>query len=51
MGRIVTQLKLINFMDPDKSLTVSALVDTALRTSLCQVLGANRLATWSSLQR
>ncbi|MGA2062755.1 MAG: aspartyl protease family protein [Thermoguttaceae bacterium] len=28
MGRIVTQLKLINFKDPDKSLTVSALVDT-----------------------
>ena len=28
MGRIVTQLKLTNFKDPDKSLTISALVDT-----------------------
>jgi predicted aspartyl protease len=28
MGRIVTQLKLANFSEPDKSLTVSALVDT-----------------------
>lgn len=28
MGRIVTQVKLANFADPDKTLTVSALVDT-----------------------
>jgi predicted aspartyl protease len=28
MGRIVTQLKLTNFSDPEKSLTISALVDT-----------------------
>ncbi len=28
MGRIVTQVKLTNFSDPDKSLLMSALVDT-----------------------
>jgi len=28
MGRIVTQLKLANFADPNKALSVSALVDT-----------------------
>jgi len=28
MGRIVTQMKLTNFADPSKTLTVSALVDT-----------------------
>ena len=28
MGRIVTQVKLANFADPDKTLAVSALVDT-----------------------
>jgi len=28
MGRIVTQVKLTNFADPDKTLSVSALVDT-----------------------
>jgi len=28
MGRIVTQVKLTNFADPQKTLTVSALVDT-----------------------
>ena len=28
MGRIVTQVKLANFADPDKSLAASALVDT-----------------------
>ena len=28
MGRIVTQVKLANFTDPDKTLTLSALVDT-----------------------
>lgn len=28
MGRIVTQLKLTNFADPNKALSVSALVDT-----------------------
>ena len=28
MGRIVTQVKLTNYADPDKTLTLSALVDT-----------------------